>query len=167
WVRGQTGGKDRFLGLRHVLFSLVTAEVAVPRIDALLKPIGHDAAWLASRLTEFLQGALEPGERWEEWVRLIEGSRRAPGTEAPSDPVEWNIDETPLSEGARFLLTAAWRRAPWKRLSSTQVLLELVERGRARGRSSWSADFLRQEIGPVAAKFEAMRSEYWARKGRA
>jgi hypothetical protein len=170
-VRKRTGGKDNFLGLRHILFSLVTLPSTVPQLNLLLRPIRIDAAWLASQLTKFLQEALEPGERWEDWLELIrersgEGATSQTRSEAAA-AIPFNIDQTSLSDAASYMLTSAAERGTSKSaLSTSMVLVELIERGRARGGAYWSADFLWQETNPFAAKYAEMRKEYLSREGQ-
>jgi KAP family P-loop domain len=206
-IRSRTGGQDDFLGLRHILFSLLTLPRTVPLLNRLLRPINLDAARLASRFTEFLRDSLETGEHWEEWLRIIheqtgstpaladqtapatkpmppEGSSNPPpfdetiirketsrATAEPSSSnaaeiesraaIQFNIDQTPLSDGATYILKSAAHRASSRGvISTTLVLIELIERGKARGGAYWSADFLRQEVNPLTAKYIEMRNEY-------
>src|ERR1051326_61118 len=71
-IRQETGGRDRFLGLRHILFSLAATNESRPKFNAVLSPLGINADWIAAKLVEFLQKSLEqPNESWDAWLAIF------------------------------------------------------------------------------------------------
>jgi predicted nucleic acid-binding Zn-ribbon protein len=180
-LRTRTGGKDNFIGLRHVLFALATCPATIEAVNSILTHAGINAQSLATQLVPFLQDSLEPGENWNVWLEIFgQNGLSAPPAPAASTPplpesqpapdspatdshtmgalVPLSLDGLELSDGARAVLVDAAKRHTV--LSTGILFMELAERGRSRGEAYWAADFLTQAIVPFAAKYSATGEAY-------
>lgn len=78
-IRSRTGGKDDFLGLRHVLFSILVPEdpEAYRTLFQMIADGGSDPMEMASAITIFCQKDLEKGENKDVWKEIA--TQRLPG----------------------------------------------------------------------------------------
>ena len=91
-LRKQTGGKDGFVGFRHVLFVVATEKQTSPQLNAILRPLDVDAHWLPTNLASFIQQSLELGVNWETWLKIFDVA----GIHITQEPVRVGGDESPV-----------------------------------------------------------------------
>jgi hypothetical protein len=127
---------------------------------------GADLAQLSSEFLDFLR-KFDPSDDQSEWSVILAPPSRSPSSTAEVS-LPFAIDQLALSDGARYILISAAQRAPGFQatVSTTLVLIEMIERGRVQGGAYWSADFLRQAVDPYIAKYTEMRDSYLKRYDR-
>jgi len=143
-VHDRTGGRDHYLGLRHVLFALgVLGGETKAEVDAALAQLnGVNGRWIARTLVPSLQHSLEDGESWSEWEKIFTEKNVYTEDNARDSVLE-------LDDAARFVINAAWAlaervRGPSAPASSFDALL-FVSRLLPTGQSE--TDLLRQLTG--------------------
>ncbi|MBX5164435.1 MULTISPECIES: P-loop NTPase fold protein [unclassified Rhizobium] len=73
-IRRQTGGKDDFIGARHVLVSLITSQkrIVAEELGMAMQVVKRtDLNALLMNLTPILLNSLEPNESLEQWVLIL------------------------------------------------------------------------------------------------
>ena len=72
-IREQTGGQDRFIGLRHVLFSIFTStEFAIrSEVEVLCTRLGVSQAKAAGEICRFIDRAMEQEESRQVWSEIF------------------------------------------------------------------------------------------------
>ena len=92
-------------------------------------------------------------------VRRSKADAVTSAEEESSAEVPLNLDDYSLSNGSSSILNGALAHSPGA-LSTSAVLLEMSEQGRAVEDPQWSGDFLRQAVAPHISSYEDVAEKY-------